>query len=478
MSTAPAIMWFRQDLRTRDNPALNYAYENGKPVIPLFILEDEDAGEWEIGGASRWWLHNSLQVLDDNLNGHLVLKNGRALDILNQIIQESGADTVVWNRCYEPWRVKRDKHIKEKLSQDNIQVHSFNGSLLFEPWNCLKDDGTPYTVFSPFYKYGCLRGNPEPDRPKNRPERLTYGPAVQTTELQDLDLLPDHDWHKKLEPYWTPGENGAQERLNTFLDTALGDYKNGRDRPDQEKTSRLSPHLHWGEISPRDVWHAVSHKMQAKGFEKDGQKYLAELGWREFSYNLLYYFPTLPDKNFKEKFDAFPWEKNDKALQAWEQGRTGFPIVDAGMRQLYEEGYMHNRVRMIVGSFLVKDLRIHWREGEKWFWDTLVDADLASNSASWQWIAGSGADAAPYFRIFNPMLQSKKFDPNGDYIRRYIPELADLETAHLHAPWEAPEEELEKAGIQLGKDYPYPVVDHAQERDKALKAFESLKESA
>lgn len=477
MANAPAIIWFRQDLRTRDNPALTHAYQNSLPVLPVFIHDFEEAGSWAPGSASKWWLYHALKHLDNELQGHLTLAKGKALDTLFNLIKESGAQYVFWNRCYEPWRVERDKEIKSALAERGITVESFNGCLLYEPWNCLKDNGEPYTVFSPFYKYGCLKRHGDPPKPQNRPERLTYADECQGMSLEDLDLLPKHKWYKKLESYWTPGEKGAQDQLDLFLKEKLHDYKQGRDRPDKEKTSRLSPHLHWGELSPRDVWHACLGAAQNKDNEKNIWKFLAELCWREFSYNLLYYFPDLPEENFKEKFNDFPWEKRPEDLKAWQKGNTGYPVVDAGMRQLYEEGYMHNRVRMIVGSFLVKDLRIHWREGEEWFWDKLVDADLASNSASWQWIAGSGADAAPYFRIFNPILQSKKFDPDGSYIRKYVPELKNLASPHIHAPWEAPDEALEKAGIVLGKTYPWPIVDHARERDKAMRAFQSLKKS-
>lgn len=479
MSTAPAIIWFRQDLRTQDNPALNSAYEDSKPVIPVYIYDEEAAGDWAFGGAAKWWLHRSLEKLKENLSGHLILRKGNALDELQDVIEKSGADTVYWNRCYEPWRIKRDMNIKKTLKDMDLNVQSFNGCLLYEPQNVLKDDGTPYLVYTPFFKNACLKKNGDPPKPSPRPERLTYGDDnVKSLEIDDLGLLPDHDWYQKLEQYWTPGEDGAATRLDDFLDGALSRYDKGRDRPDKAGTSRLSPHLHWGEISPREVWHAVRARQQAENLGKDAETFLSELGWREFSYNLLYHFPDFPDKNHKDKFDAFPWEKDDNALKKWNWGNTGYPIVDAGMRQLYEEGWMHNRVRMIVGSFLVKDLRIHWLDGEKWFWDCLVDADLASNSAGWQWVAGCGADAAPYFRIFNPVRQSEKFDPNGDYIRHYVPELKNLDKKHIHAPWDAPDDVLDNAGITLGEDYPEPMVDHSEERDKALKAFQSIKDAA
>jgi deoxyribodipyrimidine photo-lyase len=472
----PIIVWFRQDLRLTDHPALDEAVKTGQPIIPLYILDDKNAGDWAMGAASRWWLHHSLHALNTSLAGHLVCLSGDALKILPDLIKKANASAVYWNRCYEPWRVNRDKAIKASLEESGIEARSFNGSLLYEPWAIKKDDGTPYRVFTPFFRRGCVAAG-EPPQPLAAPKKINFAPTPENTKPVDaLGLLPTTiRWDKKMAPYWAIGEKGAQQRLHDFLDDGLDNYKEGRNIPSQNNVSRLSPYLHFGEISPRTVWYAIRQRMMADGLEKDGDHYLSELGWREFSYSLLYFNPTLPTEPLQSRFNAFPWVKDDKALHAWQRGQTGYPIVDAGMRELWETGYMHNRVRMIVGSFLVKDLMLHWAEGEKWFWDTLVDADLANNAASWQWIAGCGADAAPYFRIFNPVGQGEKFDPDGTYVRRFVPELAKLPDEVLHRPWEAEPLVLKSAGVTLGKTYPHPVVDHKIARDRALEAFKLTK---
>lgn len=479
MSQSPIIVWFRQDLRLSDNPALHAAYETGKPVIPVYILDDENAKEWKMGGASRWWLHHSLGSLNKDLSDHLVLEKGNATKIIPELLKQTNADTVYWNRCYEPWRIDRDKKIKNALEEKSIEVKSFNGSLLWEPWNVLKQDKTPYKVFTPYYKKGCLNAKP-PREPLERPKRLTYGQTDNLgMSLDDLNLLPQKPeprWDTKMEKHWTISEEGAQKRLKDFLDDGLQHYKEGRDHPAQTNTSRLSPYLHFGQISPNTAWYTAQERGTVEGWENDRDHFLSELGWREFSYSLLYHFPTITWENLQKRFNDFPWQTQESdEIQAWQKGLTGYPIVDAGMRQLWETGYMHNRVRMIVGSFLVKNMLTHWHQGEQWFWDCLVDADLASNSASWQWIAGCGADAAPYFRIFNPILQSEKFDKNGEYIREFVPELKDMPSKHIHAPWKAPEDVLKEAGITLGKDYPEPMMDHSVARDRALDAFKSTK---
>lgn len=475
--TAPVIVWLRQELRRGDNPALYAAYDEGFPVIPLYILEDEDAHEWRMGSASRVWLFHSLKALDDSFNGHLIIQRGKAGELIPWLVKKTGARAVYWNRCYEPWRIQRDKELKAKLEKEGLDVRSYKASLLWEPWKIQTQDGSPYKVFTPFYKKGCLPLG-EPQKPLPDPERLTYGEGESLSlSLNDLQLLPNHTWPEKLMSYWKAGEQGAQNRLQDFLQSGLKGYKEGRNFPAQKNVSRLSPHIHLGELSPRQIWHAAKEYAQYNDIpEKDLAHFHSELGWREFSYNLLYHFPHITTQNFQKKFDHFPWiEPSESDLKRWQMGQTGYPIVDAAMRELYETGYMHNRCRMIVGSFLVKNMMVHWRYGESWFWDTLLDADLANNSASWQWIAGSGADAAPYFRIFNPMLQSEKFDPEAEYIRTYVPELKKLSDQAIHAPWDASQKQLEQAGVQLGKTYPHRMMPHSDARERALKAFEELK---
>lgn len=459
----PVIIWFRQDLRLRDNPALRAACDTGAPILPVYVLDDENSGEWRMGGASRWWLHQSLRCLNNSLNGKIYFAKGDARQILTKLVKDTNAAGIYWNRCYEPWRIARDKKIKADLN-----VKSYNGSTLFEPHKTLKDDGTPYRVFTPFYKKGCLGKSPEPRKPDPMPDNLSLYDHSGLS-LDDLGLMPSIKWYADMEKAWQPGEQGAQSRLKEFLSGGISGYKEGRNYPAQQNVSRLSPHLHFGEISPNDVWHAAKATMVAEGCEQDGETFLSELGWREFSHNLLYHTPDLPRKNLQNKFDRFPWRDDDKALKAWQTGQTGYPVIDAGMRELWQTGYMHNRVRMIVGSFLVKNLLLHWHHGEDWFWDTLVDADLANNSASWQWIAGCGADAAPYFRIFNPVTQSQKFDQSGAYIRRFVPELKDIPDEYIHAPWEAPD------NIKSKTNYPAPIVDLKETRERALAAYGMIK---
>lgn len=471
------IVWFRQDLRLSDNPALHYAVKTGASIIPIYILDDENADKGKLGGATRWWLHHSLNKLNESLSGNLQFYNGKADDILPSILKETDAQAVYWNRCYEPWRIARDKQIKADLEERNINVESFQASLLWEPWTVLKDDKTPYKVFSPYYKRGCLIRSEQPRAPYPKPKAINFSNTTSATTLDDLSLLPtDVRWDKKMEAHWVIGEEGAQQRLHDFLDEGLLNYKDGRNEPSKPNVSRLSPHLRHGEISPHQAWHAVQERGTIEGWERDRDHFLSELGWREFSYYLLYHFPTITWENLQTRFDNFPWITEDSEdLDRWRHGQTGYPIVDAGMRELWQTGSMHNRLRMIVGSFLVKNMLTHWHKGEEWFWDTLVDADLASNNASWQWIAGCGADAAPYFRIFNPILQSKKFDGAGEYIRKYCPELAKLPDKHLHEPWDAPDNVLEYAGVKLGETYPERMMAHSDARDRALAAFQSTK---
>ncbi|WP_299732471.1 deoxyribodipyrimidine photo-lyase [uncultured Endozoicomonas sp.] len=472
------IHWFRQDLRLSDNPSLYEAARSGQ-VLPVYILDDISPGKWKMGAASRWWLHHSLEKLNKSLKGRLLILVGDAKEVLPKIVSEYNADAVYWNRCYEPWRIQRDQKIKERLRASGIDVKSFNGSLLWEPWNILKKDSTPYKVFTPYYRRGCLNA-PAPREPLSTPKPLRLFSDASGLPLDQLNLLPTTSWDQPMGQHWLQegcgiGELAARDKLQVFLETGLNGYQEGRNYPSLKKVSNLSAHLHFGETSPNQVWFASAAGASGGNVEADLDCFHSELGWREFSYYLLFHFPTLPEKNFQSKFDHFPWRKAAKSIAQWQKGQTGFPIVDAGMRELWQTGVMHNRVRMVVGSFLVKNLLQHWHHGEQWFWDCLVDADLASNSASWQWVAGSGADAAPYFRIFNPVSQGQKFDASGEYIRKYVPEIAGLPDKYLFAPWEAPEMVLAEAGVQLGKHYPEPIVDIKQSRLTALDAWGGIR---
>ena len=476
MSKPPILVWFRQDLRLADNPALRAAAEDGAPVVAAYVLDDEGAGAWKRGGASRWWLHHSLASLGRDLSAlgaSLVLRVGPAARELDALLEETGASAVYWNRCYEPATRTRDEAIKSSLQARGVEARSFNASLLFEPWTIATQSGGPFKVYSPFAR--ACRAAPAPAAPLAVSGRLARPAAMPGgLPLEALALLPvAPDWAGGLRASWTPGEAGAQARLATFLAGPIAGYKEERNRPDIEATSRLSPHLHFGEISPRQLWHAA--KLREGG---GPDHFVSELLWREFAYHLLHHFPHLPERNWRDDFDAFPWAEDKAGLAAWRRGRTGYPIVDAGMRELWTTGWMHNRVRMIAASFLVKDLLVHWRQGEDWFWDTLVDADLANNAASWQWVAGCGADAAPYFRVFNPVLQGEKFDPAGDYVRRFVPELAKLPAKFIHRPWEADDATLRAAGVDLGRSYPKRIVDHGVARDRALAAFSNLRKPA
>lgn len=469
------LVWFRQDLRVSDNPALLEAAKAG-PVLPVFILEDPDqTGETHpLGGASRWWLHGSLAALKDKLPG-LVFLRGSARHLIPELAHKSGAKAVYWNRCYEPHAVERDTDIKAALREEGIDARSFKASLLFEPWELETKTGGPYKVYSPFWKAARQL---DIEAPLKAPAKIDFTDIDEGEDLGALNLLPKKpNWAEGWEDLWQPGEKAAWQRLADFLESGLKGYGSLRNRPDLPNVSRLSPALHFGDISPRQVWAEVQQFISRKeALASDGMKFLSELAWREFSYHLLYHFPKLPQENWKSTFDAYPWRDAPDDLRRWQRGETGYPIVDAGMRELWQTGYMHNRVRMVAASFLVKHLRLHWSHGEAWFRDTLLDADLANNSASWQWVAGSGADAAPYFRIFNPMTQGEKFDPDGHYIRQWVPELRDLPTRDLFAPFETDEETLERAGIRLGDTYPKPIVDHAGARQAALDGYEAVKQ--
>lgn len=462
-----AIVWFRRDLRLRDNPALQAAIEAGHQVLPVYIHAPKEEGAWAPGAASNAWLHRSLQQLDADLRAigsSLVLRRGESMAQLQALIAQSGAEAIYWNRKYEPATQPRDAAIKRGLREQGLQAESHNGYLLFEPWELATLQGGPYKVFTPFWRNAlshwrlpALSAAPS----------VLVSPTVDSLALEDLGLQPPLGWDAGFWTHWQPGERGAQEALEVFIDGALNGYREQRDLPDRVGTSRLSPHLHFGEIAPWRIAHALESQRSA-GHDADIDGFLRQLGWREFSWHLLHHFPQTSDANLNPSFDGFAWAPAQPALlEAWQRGRTGIPIIDAGMRELWATGTMHNRVRMLVGSFLCKHLRMHWKVGARWFWDTLVDADLANNSMGWQWIAGTGADAAPYFRVFNPVTQAQKFDPQARYITRWVPELAALPLKARFAPWLSP-----ALLAQAAPSYPsQPLVDLAEGREAALDAY-------
>lgn len=481
----PVIVWFRDDLRVNDHPALHAAAETGRRVITVYVHDEDSEGIRTLGGAQKWFLHHALAGLSDSLEqtgGRLDIFRGASRDVITNLADETGASAVFWNRRYGEAEIAIDTDLKSGLREKDIEAKSFAGILLHEPYNLKTGSGGPYRVYSPFWR--ALSSGGEPRAPFPAPEGMkTYSGLENTRSLADLGLLPRKpNWAVGWEEIWAANEKGASATLARFLEQGINGYADGRDFPALENVSRLSPYLRFGIVSPYQVWHAARHAEDSgKAGSRDVEKFLKELAWREFSYHLLFHYPYFSWKNHQERFDEFPWktasqdDATAKQFKAWTMGNTGYPVVDAGMRELWQTGYMHNRVRMIVASFLVKHLLIHWREGEKWFWDTLVDGDPANNAASWQWVAGCGADAAPYFRVFNPILQGKKFDGDGNYVRKYVPEIASLPDKYLHAPWEAPKEILKQSGVTLGDTYPRPIIEHERGRERALQAFEQLK---
>jgi len=476
---ATTLVWLRQDLRLEDNLALIEAAADSDFIVPVFIFAPAEEGDWSAGGASKVWLHLALEALSEELakrGGRLLLASGDSASILARLAKETKASSLYFNRRYEPASRTRDDQVVQKMEAFGVRVKTFNSSLLFEPERVKTKEGQPYRVFTPFWRAALMA--PEPDEPRKAPARINVpGVLPDFDKVEELHLLPKIRWDKGIKAAWNPGERGARQRLEHLLDSVLADYSVGRDRPDLDGVSRISPYLHWGDLSPRTVYHAVKDRVataRSSKLKENAAVYVKELGWREFAYHLLFHFPHTTDQPLHEQYKHFPWKGNGELLRLWQKGLTGYPIVDAGMRQLWTTGWMHNRVRMIVASFLVKDLLIPWQDGARWFWDTLVDADLASNTLGWQWTAGCGADAAPFFRIFNPVSQSVKFDPDGKYIRQWVPELGRVDTKVIHAPWQFPLE-LKRLGVTLGEDYPYPVVDHAIARKRALDALSSLK---
>ncbi|HET7268275.1 MAG TPA: deoxyribodipyrimidine photo-lyase [Oleiagrimonas sp.] len=457
---AHALIWFRNDLRLMDNPALQAALRQKLTPVPVYIHAPEEEGDWRPGAASDAWRQYSLTALAKDLQSrgsHLHVARGPTMDTLKDLVIQTDAKAVFWNRRYEPAMEVRDSSIKEMLRDLGVKAHSHNGVLLFEPWEVQTQTGDPYRVFTPFWRRALTQWKTPPLT--LAPDTLPAPPPLAgDTVIDHLGLKPTPAWDAPFWSTWTPGEQGAHAALARFVEHALETYAEQRDIPADTGTSRLSPHLHFGEIAPwriaDAVYKATLHEVR--------DAYVRELGWREFAHHVLHHFPHVPDQNFNPRFGKFPWaEPSDEVLEAWQTGHTGIPIVDAGMRELWHTGYMHNRVRMITGSLLTKNLRIHWRVGERWFWDTLVDADLANNSLGWQWVAGTGADAAPYHRVFNPVRQAQRFDPQGEYIARWVPELTKLAPAQRHAPW---------TGV-IPRGYPEPIVDLNETRKAALEAL-------
>ena len=471
MKKSPIIVWFRSDLRLHDNPALYAAIKQSERVIPIYIHAPQEEGRWQTGAASRWWLHHSLSSLSRDLKqlgSRLILRAGNSLEQLQQLVEETAAASVFATRCYTPAGIKRDKHVQQALQDLNIDFKLYNGNLLLEPDSVHNKSGQPYKVFTPYWRAHQQLFNspallPAPDQLASVPRR------VSSMALAKLELLPALPWDKGMRQTWQVGEQAGIRQLQLHSQGIIADYPDSHDRPDINGTSRLSPYLHFGELSVRQVAKMLLQTRQQHA-KAGATALLRQLVWRDFAHHILWHFPATTDKPFDARYTQFPWQRrsNSRLLKAWQQGLTGFPIVDAGMRQLWQTGWMHNRVRMIVASLLSKNAGIHWQLGAKWFWDTLVDADLAQNSMNWQWVAGCGVDAAPYFRIFNPVLQSQKFDPRGEYIRHWVPELAGLPTEYIHQPELTPPLVQQACKVILGSDYPEPILDLKTSREQAL----------
>lgn len=477
-ATGTALVWFRRDLRLSDNPALHAAVQSGRPLLLVYIDERDRGLGAAPGPAADWWLHGSLQQLAQDIaarGGHLTLLRGEPAALIAELARRHGVTDVFWNRSGEPAIDQRNETIAARLRTDGIRPHISTSTTLIDPTVLLTGAGTPYKVFGAFWRAGLRKLAPAPCLPA--PQRLPMAPAQSASErLADWQLRPvAPDWAAGFNAEWKPGEAGAAAKLEYFLDHGLDSYAAGRDRPDQPGTSRLSPHLGFGEVSPRQVWHSVQLRLATGADIGACERFLGELGWREFAYYLLHHFTDLRTANFNTRFDGFAWRRDASGFAAWTRGQTGIPLVDAGMRQLWETGWMHNRVRMVCASFLVKHLRCDWRDGMAWFEHTLVDADRAVNAASWQWVAGSGADAAPYFRIFNPVRQGERFDPDGTYVRQWVRELAGLPARWIHAPWLMPAQACAQTGFVPGETYPLPVRELTLGRDEALAAYRSLK---
>jgi deoxyribodipyrimidine photo-lyase len=454
-----------------DNSALEAAVQRGGPIVPVYVWSPQEEKGWPLGAASRWWLHHSLASLEESLKRHglrLILRIGTASEEICKLCKDVQAEAVSWNQRWEPAAIEQESNLQKALVAEQIESRGFASNYLFEPSEVLNKSGGVFKVFTPFYNSCLERGYAHAKFvAPNQLASPSHWP--KSCAIEELDLLPKIDWDAGLRDSWEPGEAGAQKALISFADR-VGHYLEGRNRPDIDGVSRLSPHLHFGEIGPRQIVSCLKEGSDAtSGF-------LRQLIWREFSAYTLFHFPETPDIPLDKRFKDFPWEKDQALLVAWQKGRTGYPLVDAGLRQLWHTGYMHNRIRMVVASFLVKDLMIPWQDGSRWFWDTLVDADLANNTMGWQWTSGCGVDPAPYFRIFNPVTQGEKFDPDGDYVRQWVPELKELDSKWIHRPWDAPLFDLEAAGIKLGETYPLHIIEHDFARKRALKALLVIKQ--
>lgn len=478
MNKPAIIVWFRRDLRLDDNPAWNAAVESDLSVVPVYLHCPKEDGKWRRGEASHWWLHHALEDLDKQLNalGHtLVIRSARdSLSALLELANQLPLSQVVWNRNYEPSAVKRDTHLKSMLKSEGYEVQTFNGNLLFDPLEITNKSGSPFKVFTPFWKHCSTCDIKQPISAKAAQSPPLNSP-VPSARLSDLTLLPKIGWTEGIEEFWKPTRAGGLDLLRKAVAKA-SHYQSSRDIPSEDGTSRLSPYLHFGQISPAEFHKQVLEGSDDTAVASTG--ILRQLFWREFSAHLLYHFPHSQDHPLRPKFEDFPWDVDAELLGKWQRGETGFPLIDAGMRQLWTTGWMHNRVRMVVASFLVKQLLQPWQEGAHWFWDTLVDADLANNTMGWQWVGGCGADASPYFRVFNPILQSKKFDPSGDYIRKWVPELSSIPNSKIHTPWELEPLELLDYDVTLGSTYPHPIISHENGRKRALAAYASFKQSS
>ncbi|WP_110111896.1 deoxyribodipyrimidine photo-lyase [Bacillus sp. CGMCC 1.16541] len=472
------IVWLRKDLRLIDNPALFQAINDGI-AIPVYIYDEHYENEWPLGSASKWWLHQALTDIEASikkLGGKLIIRSGDTKKELSRLINELKPTALYWNRRYESHALQYDQDVEKMVYSQKIHVKTFNAHLLREPWEIKQKNGSPYKVFTAYYKAS------QKQNIRHSVGKITHFPpsklVISTKSVDDLKLLPTIDWTSTMKATWDATEKGGIECFKHFLTKKLRDYELGRDFPFKSIHSALSPYFAFGQLSPRVLYHYLFKKgeqIQSPSFRRQIEMFTRQLVWRDFAYHLLYHFPSTTNEPLNPMFSNFKWEKNESQLNDWKQGQTGYPLVDAGMRELWKTGFMHNRVRMVAASFLVKHLLIHWQEGANWFWDTLVDADLANNTLGWQWVAGSGADAAPYFRIFNPITQSEKFDEEGAYIKKWIPELKDIPTKYIHKPWEAPNDVLEKANVILGSTYPFPIVEHKEARAKALERYNEMK---